>query len=215
MAGSSQQTEARFQANPRVPTRHYLIGAVCGLLFWGLSLFGAFVLETYESSFPEWVQELDLVDTLGSVCMIIGAPVVVGGFAFLWGDDPPFQWLGNTAFHFCFGIVFYALVGARMGAISTGLPRVRFSMRTLFLSITAFAIAFATSAWLDLDLFRLVALSYFGAAAAIFADWITASITSSIRARKFTAASVFLTTVCSLLFLEEIGGYRALVRALD
>ena len=91
----------------------WCIGVIIGEAVWGLALFGAHAFDAYEHWFPRWFLQLDLADTLGSMCMVIAAPVAVGGWLLIWGDNgPPYQWLESTAFNIGFGLCLYALLGA-------------------------------------------------------------------------------------------------------
>ncbi len=114
----------------------WLIGAVVGDAVWGLAVLGAYLFEALESRFPAWFQNLDLPDTLGSICAVIAAPIAVGGWLFIWGDSgPPYQWIESITFNVGFGLCFYALVGVLVSKIGS-----RFSIRSLFVVMTLVAI---------------------------------------------------------------------------
>jgi hypothetical protein len=94
----------------------WLQGSIFGLIIWILSGLAAYGLEASEASFPRWMKQLDLVDTVGSVFMVIAAPIAVGGWLMIWGDGPqPPSWLTSLSFNVGFGICFYALLGGVVG----------------------------------------------------------------------------------------------------
>jgi hypothetical protein len=94
----------------------WLIGAVLADSLWGLAWFVAYASDTYERLFPVWLRRLDVPDTVGSICALIAAPVPLGGWLLIWGDNgPPYVWIETVAFNVSFGLCFYALLGALAG----------------------------------------------------------------------------------------------------
>jgi len=104
------------QERPRLPV--WFIGAIAGALFWGAALTGAYAFEAFENLFPQWFLQRDLPDLLGSICSLIAAPVAIGGWLFIWGDNgPPFQWISSLVFKIAFGLCFYGFLGALLGVL--------------------------------------------------------------------------------------------------
>jgi hypothetical protein len=100
----------------RVPS--WLQGALFGDLIWAVALVLAYTFEAAEPFFPKWMNQLDLIDTFGSICLIIAAPIAVGGWLVIWGDNgPPYQWLESRAFNILFAICFYAVLGGLVGLL--------------------------------------------------------------------------------------------------
>jgi hypothetical protein len=96
----------------------WLQGAIVGVSLWAFVVVGAFAMEANQSRFPQWMEQADLVDTIGSVLMVIAAPIAVGGWLMIWGDGPqPPAWLTSIPFSICFGICFYGLLGSLIGLI--------------------------------------------------------------------------------------------------
>jgi hypothetical protein len=92
------------------------IGAAVGGCIWLLALTGAYAFVFLEGWFPKWFLDLDLADAIGTIIAVIAAPIAVGGWLFVWGDNgPPFVFLGNMAFNIAFGICFYPLLGGVIG----------------------------------------------------------------------------------------------------
>ena len=108
---------------PRSP---WFKGTLVAEFIWGLAWFGFYAFDTFGASFPRWFEELDLADTLGSICAVVAAPVSIGGWLLVWGDKgPPFAWIENTAFNFVFGLCFYGVLGAAAGVLCAQLKRRR------------------------------------------------------------------------------------------
>lgn len=93
-------------------------GAVAGILVWGLAVLGAWGFEAFEPWSPEWFKNLDLPDTLGTICAVAAAPVPIGGWLFIWGDSgPPVRWISSWAFVIAFGVSSYGLLGSLTGVL--------------------------------------------------------------------------------------------------
>lgn len=99
-------------------------GVALGILVWGITAFGAFAIEALEPNFPEWSKQLDLPDTLGSICAVAAAPVTLGGWLLIWGDaGPPFPWIHSWVFVITFGISSYGLLGGLIGLLTAFMRR--------------------------------------------------------------------------------------------
>lgn len=109
----------------------WMWGVALAELLWGLALFGAYFFEFVEPFFPQWLDWFDIPDTLGSICAFIAVPVAAGGWLLVWGDNgPPYPWLESWQFHIAFGVMFYGLLGAIIGGITTRILRYRTTLRT-------------------------------------------------------------------------------------
>ena len=85
----------------------WLQGAIFGDAIWALAMLCAYTLQTNQIRFPRWMERLDLIDTIGSFFMIVGAPIAVGGWLMIWGDKgPPYHWLESIAFNISFAFCF-------------------------------------------------------------------------------------------------------------
>jgi hypothetical protein len=94
----------------------WLQGTIVGVVYWVIALVGAYALETNTLSFPRWMEKTDLADSIGSMIMIIAAPIAAGGWLMIWGDGPqPPAWLTSATFNICFAICFYAILGGMIG----------------------------------------------------------------------------------------------------
>ncbi len=94
----------------------YALGALIGLAIWSVAIVGAETLDQVESSFPKWMRDLDLIDFVGSICMIVAYPIAVGGWALVWGDNgPPYAWIENYAINVIAGIMLAVSIGAAIG----------------------------------------------------------------------------------------------------
>jgi hypothetical protein len=141
MASSNGKSETPPKARQRKP---WIIGAIVGVIFWGTALLSVFAFEASEKFAPDWVVKLDLPDTLGSICAIFAVPVIIFGFAFIWGDDPPYAWLNNIAFNIGFAVVLYGTIGALVGNWIGSERKWQFSVRALLIAITIIAILLGT-----------------------------------------------------------------------
>jgi hypothetical protein len=100
-----------------------MTGALVGQVFWGHAALLAYLLEAHEAALPLWIRDLDLPDTLGSICSLIAAPVAVGGWLLLWGDSgPPAQWLLSWPLNIAVTGCLYGVLGAVTGS---GVSRAR------------------------------------------------------------------------------------------
>jgi len=95
----------------------WLVGWFAGDVFWGLTLTGVYFFEAVS----RWLGPTgDLFDTMGNICALIAAPVTIGGWLFIWGDNgPPYSWLGSWTFNISFGLILYGGLGALTATIAS------------------------------------------------------------------------------------------------
>jgi hypothetical protein len=102
----------------RMPS--WLLGVVLAELIWAAAWLGMYFFEFIERFLPQWFDWFDIPDTLGSICAFIAAPVAIGGWLLVWGDNgPPYSWLESWQFHIAFGAMFYGILSAMIGGITT------------------------------------------------------------------------------------------------
>jgi len=84
---------------------------------------------------------LEAVQTLDAVCGLFALPIAVGGWFYIWGDNgPPYKWMDSAVLNIAFGLAFYALYGGLIGHIATRTRSRRFSLRTMLILMTLFAL---------------------------------------------------------------------------
>jgi hypothetical protein len=84
---------------------------------------------------------LEVVQTLDAVCGLFALPIAVGGWLYIWGDNgPPYKWMDSAVLNIAFGLAFYALNGGIIGRIATRTRSRRFSLRTVLIVMTLFAL---------------------------------------------------------------------------
>lgn len=100
---------------PTEPVRNVragMVGAVVAEALWAYAFLGAYAFREFESLLPAWV------DALGSICALIAAPLALGGWLLVWGDNgPPHHWLSSVAFNVAFALAAYGLLGFLTGAV--------------------------------------------------------------------------------------------------
>jgi hypothetical protein len=102
----------------------WLLGVVLAELIWTAAWLGMYFFEFIERFLPQSLDWFDIPDTLGSICAFIAAPVAVGGWLMVWGDNgPPYPWLESWQFQVIFAVMFYGLLGAVLGCTVTFLRR--------------------------------------------------------------------------------------------
>lgn len=96
-----------------------LYGAAAGLALWLLALAAAHALDSLQRWFPNVVRAFEwVVVPVGTWCKVLAAPVSVGGWLLVWGDNgPPYPWMATAAFNIAFGIFFYSALGALLGVL--------------------------------------------------------------------------------------------------
>lgn len=99
-----------------------------------------------EKQLPNWVRSLNVIDAIETPLMVLAAPVTLGGWLFVWGDNgPPYAWIEGWPFVVAFGLGFYGLLGAIVGQFG---PKrwskfsSRFSRRTRIIAMTLAAAVF-------------------------------------------------------------------------
>jgi hypothetical protein len=78
-----------------------------GQAIWALAVLLSLVLERWS---PRWLDEFS------TFVVVVAAPVTIGGWLFVWGDNgPPYEWIESLSFIITFGLAFYGIVGAIVG----------------------------------------------------------------------------------------------------
>jgi hypothetical protein len=131
---------------PTLPA--WLKGILIGQLAWAaLALELEFQFgQKLEKLLPTWLRSLDVIDAIETPLMVLAAPVTLGGWLFLWGDNgPPYPWIEGWPFVIAFGLGFYGVLGAIAGQFGPKIwskLRSRFSLRTLIIAMTLAAAVF-------------------------------------------------------------------------
>jgi hypothetical protein len=132
----------------------WLQGAIFADATWGMAVLFAYVFEAGERYFPKWLRDIDVPDTFGSIFSLIAFPIPLGGWLLIWGDNGrPFPWIESMPFNICFGICFYALIGASIGYLLARKWTTRFSSWKLLMAVAAFMFLLGTNAMLLESLF--------------------------------------------------------------
>jgi len=111
-------------------------GVMFAEAIWASALFCTFAWKTNHLRFPQWLERIDIVDTVGSFAMTVAAPIAVGGWLMIWGDNgPPFWWLDSPVFNLVFGACFYAFLGGSIALVFTRMSPAQVTAFKLFVFI--------------------------------------------------------------------------------
>ena len=101
----------RFQEMPG-----FVRGAAWGPLVWSAAATGSSYLNGAERYMPHWVKQLDLIDSIGSLCTLIAYPVSAASFLWIWGGDGP-RWAYSVPLNIVAGILWSLAAGVITGFV--------------------------------------------------------------------------------------------------
>lgn len=111
MTQPPQESNAHWRRKPSVPC--WCKGMGAGVAVWLVAFLVFYTLENFQAVIPDWINDLNLVGMVGSVCAVVAFPIMFGGWFFLWGDNgPPFAWMDSVWINVGIGIAICACVGA-------------------------------------------------------------------------------------------------------
>ena len=91
----------------------WCVGAFIGMCVWGVVLVVGLTSDTIEPFVPKWTRNFDLVDSIGTICMFLSAPLAIGGL--LFSTSRPNSWLLNWPVNIAVALFMWAIVGAAVG----------------------------------------------------------------------------------------------------
>jgi hypothetical protein len=98
--------------------RSIVVGVIAGWAVWGTLCALFYAMQEWSYVLPSWMTDGSAFGFIGAGVAIAWAPVTMGGWFFLWGDNgPPYPWIDSWGFIVTFGMTFYGILGALAGML--------------------------------------------------------------------------------------------------
>jgi hypothetical protein len=92
--------------------RKYLVGMLCGWLFWVVLLAITEALTHNPSLLPRLIRDSEVFKYFFNAAAIAALPIGIGGWFFVWGDNGPPAWADGWTIHIVAGLALYGAIGA-------------------------------------------------------------------------------------------------------